>query len=385
MDFAFTPEQEQFRRDLQLFFADGRLQTAREELLRLGPREDADMRPIHRRLGERGWLAINWPQQYGGHGKTAIEAAIVHQELVRHGFPDLLYVVNICYVGSFLLLAAGEQLKQTYLPRMARGEICASTLYSEPGVGSDLSALNTQARFDGHTYRLYGKKIYSQTTQFADYGLVAARTAEGRNKYEGITLFFVPLKAPGVQVSPVMNISDDPFSDVVFDGVEVPPEHVIPPLHGGWPLLNAALSIERTGLEAHLKMRSWLDMIIARARETGRLRDPLIADQIIALDAQVEAGGLMAWRMIAKQARGEFDDVGSAMSKWYNTELGRAIVRLGTELEGLNGILSRWDGRAPASGRIEAAYREAPGLTLSAGTSEIMLYSIAAAHLKVYQ
>jgi alkylation response protein AidB-like acyl-CoA dehydrogenase len=385
MDFAFTPEQAQFRRDLQAFFAEERVQAARERLAHSGPREDVDMRPIHRWLGERGWLAVNWPEQYGGCGKTSLEAAIVQQELVRHGFPDLLYVVNICYIGSFLLLAGSDYLKQTYLPRMARAELCASTLYSEPGVGSDLSALNTRAHFDGQVYRLYGKKIYSQTTQFADYALVAARTADGRNKYEGITLFFVPLKAPGVQVQPVLNLSDDPFSDVVFDGVELSPEHVIPPLHGGWPLLNAALSIERTGLEAHLKMRSWLDLLIARARETGRLSDPCIAEQIIALDTQVEAGGLMAWRMIAKQARAEFDDIGSAMSKWYNTELGRAIVRLGAQIEGLSGLLSRGDPQASLGGRIEAAYRECPGLTLSAGTSEIMLYTIAAAHLKVYQ
>jgi alkylation response protein AidB-like acyl-CoA dehydrogenase len=184
-------------------------------------------------------------------------------------------------------------------------------------------------------------------------------------------------------VRTVPNLSDDPFSDVELDGVEVPADHVIGTLHGGWALLNAALSIERTGLEAHLKMRSWLDAVIARAAETGGLDDPLVADRVMALDARVEAGGLMAWRLIARLAARQFDAIGSAMSKWYSTELARDIARLAIDVEGLPGALSRWDPDAPAGGRPEAAYRESPGLTLSAGTSEIMLYAIAGAHLRV--
>ncbi|MGQ0825925.1 MAG: acyl-CoA dehydrogenase family protein [Actinomycetota bacterium] len=383
--FSLTDAQREFRDELRQFLADERIRRMSRELARLGPREDADMRPVHRWLGERGWLAVSWPERYGGLGKSAIEAAIVHQELVRHGLPDLVYVVSICYVGDFLLLAGSDALKDRYLPRLARGEISACTLYSEPGVGSDLSSLAARAhRLDG-THRLYGTKIYSQTTQFANYAMVAARTAEPKGaKHEGITLFWVDLAAPGVTVRPVFNISDDAFSDVVFDGVEVPDDHVVGPLHRGWPLLNAALSIERTGMEAHLKMRSWLDAIVARAREIDDLGDPVLGDRMVALDAQVEAGGVMAWRMVEKQSRREFDEIGSAMSKWYNTELARPIARLALDIEGPTGSLSRWDGRAPSGGRAEAAYREAPGLTLSAGTSEIMLYAIAAGYLRVH-
>src|SRR5207253_2965504 len=134
-----------------------------------------------------------------------------------------------------------------------------------------------------------------------------------------------------------------------------------------------------------LKMRSWLDAVMARAGETGQLEDPSIAERVMALDAQVEAGGLMAWRLVDRLSRGQFDAVGSAMSKWYNTELARGISRLALDVDGLGGTLSRADPDAPAGGGAEAAYRECPGLTLSAGTSEIMLYAIASAHLRVHE
>jgi alkylation response protein AidB-like acyl-CoA dehydrogenase len=381
----FTAEQIEFERAVGELLAEAWADDVRERVASGVPSGEIDMGPVHRRLGKHRWLAASWPPEYGGLGKTAVEAAILHRELVRNGFPDLVYVVSICYVGNFLLLAGNERLKQTYLPRLASGEISACTLYSEPGAGSDLGSLTSTAEPADGSFRLHGTKIYSQGTQFADYGLVAARVpGAGQSKYDGITLFWVPLRSAGVTVRPVPNISDQPFSEVVFDGVEVPADHVVGPPYQGWSLLNAALTIERTGFEAHLKMRHWLDSVIQRARDNRGLADPLIADALVALDSQVEAGGVLAWSMIGKQVRSEIDDVGSAMSKWYNTELAKPIARLALDFDGLSGTLTQRDGAAPAAGRAAGFYPATPGLTLSAGTSEIMLYAITGGHLRVH-
>jgi alkylation response protein AidB-like acyl-CoA dehydrogenase len=380
--FAFDADQIAFRNELREFLAEPRVHDARDRLAQRGPFEDGDVRDVHRWLGERGWLAPGWPVEYGGSGRSPIEAAIVHEELVRHGLPDLVYVVTICYVGGFLLLAGNERLRQDYLPRLARGEATACTLYTETTAGSDLGSLATHARRTKSGWAIYGTKVYSQTTHVADYAIVAARTATAEPAgHDGITLFWLPLSSPGVTVRRVVNMSDDVFSDVVLDGVQIPEDHVIGEVGQGWRLLNAALSLERTGLEAHLKMRSWLDAVTARAAATGRLDDPLVTDALVALDSQVVAGGRMAWEIIANHARGRIDDAAAAMSKWYNTELGRPIGRLALDLDGLDGTLSRWDGAAPIAGRMEAALREAPGLTISAGTSEIMLYAVSAGSL----
>lgn len=385
MDFAFTSEQQAFRRELRAFFAEERVQAILADLHRAAPRQPIHAPQIYRWMGERGWLAPDWPPEYGGLGKTRIEAAIVSEELSANRVPDIVHAVSIIIVGQFLLLAGTPEQKKRYLGSLARGEITASVLYSEPDTGSDLASLSTRAKAEGDGYALFGTKIYSQPTEFADYGLVAARTMVGKTKYEGITLFLIPLQSKGVKVSPMWNITDDRFSEVVLDGAWVPREAIIGALNGGWRLVNAALSLERTGLDFYVKMRRWLDWITDHARATGRIEEPWVRQQLASLEAQVEAGHLLAWRTISQLARGEVNDVTAAMSKWYNTEIGRGLVRLGTEMDGLEGLLSRWDREAPMDGLIEAAYREVPGLTLSAGTSEIMLYLIAASGLKLFE
>jgi alkylation response protein AidB-like acyl-CoA dehydrogenase len=369
MSVPLTPEQAGFRDSLREFLAEPRVREVRR---RVAAGETLDIRPVHRWLGERGWLAVGWPREYGGLGRGAVAAAILHRELVRHGLPDLVYVVSICYVGNFLLLAGSDELKRRYLPRLASGELSACTLYSEPDAGSDLAALSCRAEPAAGGYRLHGTKTYSQATEYAQYGLVAARTSiAGRSRPDGITLFWVAMDAPNLRIRSVPTISDHPFSEVTLDGVQVPRDHVVGPPDDAWPLLSAALSIERTGLEAQLKMRHWLDTVISRTAADGRLADPALADRVVRLDTQVEAGGLLAWELVAKQDGNQLSEAETAMSKWYNTELARPISRLALDVDG------------PA-GTVAGYYRESPGLTLSAGTSEIMLYAISAGHLRVH-
>ncbi|SDH31374.1 Acyl-CoA dehydrogenase [Lentzea fradiae] len=382
---VLTAEQRELRNVVRALLDTPEAVRIRERHACAAPGEEIDVRPVHRLLGERGLLAVSWPHEYGGGGRTAVEAAIVHEEIVRSGLPDLSYVVSICYVGDFLLTAAGEALRAAYLPLLASGEINACTLYSEPGAGSDLGALAGRAEPVGGGYRLHATKVHAQATRYADHALVAARIGErGEAKHDGITLFWVPLHAPGVRVEQVMGLDDHPYSRVELDGVEVPADHVIGPPGQGWPLLNAALTVERTGFEAHLKTRSWLEAVARRARRTGLAEDPLVADRLAALEVEVTAGGVLAWEMVGKQARREVDHVGSAMSKWYNTELGTPIARLALEVEGPAGVLNgRYPGE-PGPGRAEQFLRQSPGLTLSAGTSEIMLYAISTGHLRVH-
>jgi alkylation response protein AidB-like acyl-CoA dehydrogenase len=384
VDFSLTPEQERFLSDVRAFFQEDRVQKSIHEMRQFAPREEAGLPDVYRWLGERGWLAANWPPEYAGLGRTAIEAAMVSEEMSLHGVPDLTHVLSIDIVGLFVLLAGTPEQKERFLPPLARGEKAATVIYSEPGTGSDLSSLQTRADPDGDGWRLYGRKVYSMKCEFADHALCAARTRVTDDKFDGITLFMVPLKEEGVQIHPLWNIGNERFDDVRLNGVRVTRGELIGPLHRGWQIINAVLSLERTGIDYQAKVRRWLDAIIDRAAETGRIADPVIGHQIVALDAQVRAGRLLAWRVMSNLSRGEIDEVASAMAKWYNTELGKAVVRLALELEGLEGTLTQWDGEAPMGGLLEGAYRESPGLTISAGTSEIMLYLIASTGLRVY-
>jgi alkylation response protein AidB-like acyl-CoA dehydrogenase len=384
MDLWLTPEQLAFQRDVRDYLSSPEVRQEVERYWSSPRRQEVHPDRVYRGLGERGWLAANWPPEYGGLGRTLVEAAIVGEEMIFHGVPDTIHVNTVDIIGFFLLLVATPAQKQRFLPRLASGELNISVLYSEPEVGSDLASLQTRAERDGDGFRVYGTKVYSLKTQFSGYGMCAARTNFAVDKYRGITLLLVPLDAPGVRIEPLWNVTDERFNQVVLDGVRVGPEDVLGPVDGGWQLISAALALERTGLDYYAKARRWLDAVIARAEETGHLRDPRFSHRIVDLDAKVEAGRLLAWRIVTQLARGEIDEAGSAGSKWYSSELSKLITDLALDMEGLEATLSRWDGEAPAGGLLEAARRETPSLTFSGGTSEIMLHVVSTVGLKLH-
>lgn len=385
MDFGLNDEQGRFYKELLRFFAEDRVQKSIEEMRTLPPRREDGFPDIYRWLGERGWLAVNWPVEYGGLGKTAVEAGLVSEQLALNGVPDLTHVLSIDIVGLFLLLVGTPEQKRRFLPPIARGEKAATVLYTEPQSGSDLSSLQTRAERDGDGWRIYGRKTFPMKSPWAEHALTAVRTSDTGNKFEGITLFMVPLREGGVEIRPLWGMGNERFDDARLDGVRVTSDDVVGGLDRGWQIINAVLALERTGVDYQGRVRRWTDMMIARARATGKLSDPHVAHQLAALDAQVTAGRLLTFRVLGNVSRGVIDEVASAMAKWYNTELGKSVVRAWLELEGLEAVLSQWDGEAPLDGILEGAYRETPGMTIAAGTSEIMLYVIAANGLRLFQ
>jgi alkylation response protein AidB-like acyl-CoA dehydrogenase len=327
-------------------------------------------------LAERGWLAIHWPAQYGGGGKSEIEAGIFVEEAARAGVPLMVYGLTISIFGAFLLLAGTEAQKQL-LPPIARGELLCNILYTEPDAGSDLAALSTRAVADGYEFVFTGAKIFNSVGHLAGYGLIAARTDPAAPRYKGITLFLVPMHDPHVQVNPMWTMSEEHFNEVVLDGVRVPGANIVGELNGGWALLNQALAVERNGLVIAAEAMHWLDLLSEQVRSAGRGADPLVRQRVAALAGEVTAARLLAWRVVALQARHEVDDVRSAMSKWYAGELCKRLTHVAGEILGLAGTLDRFDSAAPAGGQLEAAHRWAPAWGIAAGTSEIMLYLIA--------
>lgn len=383
MRFSFTEEQEAFRRQVREFLAEDRVRKAADAVRHLPPRAEPGLLDIYRWLGEKRWLAVNWPHEYGGLGGTIVEKSILTEELIRARVPDLVHIVSVDIVGLVLLLVGTERQKRTYLPALAAGEQSASVLYSEPGVGSDLAALRTRAEPDGDGWRLYGRKIYSLKSQFADFALCAARTTDSDVRFHGITLFLVPMRTPGVLTQPIWNMSDEQFCDVTLDGIRLTRDHVLGEVDGGWQVINEVLPVERTGLEFQAKARRLLDEVLARAARDGRLDDPAYQQRLVELDAAATAAHLMAWQVISDLRDGRLDGVTTAMSKLFATELFKRISEYALETGGLDATLSGWDSADTTGGRREAAHREGPGITLSAGTSEIMRYLVASTGLRL--
>ncbi|MEO7910230.1 MAG: acyl-CoA dehydrogenase family protein [Roseiflexaceae bacterium] len=377
MEFGFTPEQEALRTQMRAFLQGIAVQDILAELRALPPRAVQHSPELHGLLAARGWLAIHWPAEYGGGGKSEIEAGIVVEECARAGLPLMVYGLTISIFGAFLLLAGSAAQKQQLLPQIARGELICNILYTEPDAGSDLAALGTRAVADGDDFVISGAKIFNSAAHLASYGLLAARTDQAAARYQGITLFLVPMRDPHVQINPMWTIADEHFNEVVLDGVRVPRENIVGELNGGWALLNQALAVERNGLVIAAEAARWLDLLIAQIRSSGQGRDAIVRQRVAALAAEVAAARLLAWRVVALQARGQIDDVRSAMSKWYAGELCKRVTHVAGEIMGLAGTLDRFDPAAPVAGQLEAAHRWSPAWGIAAGTSEIMLYLIA--------
>jgi alkylation response protein AidB-like acyl-CoA dehydrogenase len=376
MDFGFTAEQEALRAEMRAFLHSAPVQGILAELRARPPRAAQHSPELHSLLAERGWLAIHWPAEYGGGGKSEIEAGIFVEEAARAGVPLMVYGLTISIFGAFLFLAGTEAQKQQLLPQIARGELICNILYTEPDAGSDLAALSTRAVADGDDFVISGAKIFNSVGHLAGYGLLAART-DTAARYQGITLFLVPMHDPHVQINPMWTMADEHFNEVVLDGVRVPRANIVGQLNGGWALLNQALAVERNGLVIAAEAARWLDLLLAQVRSSGQGRDPIVRQRVVTLAAEVATARLLAWRVVALQAHGQVDDVRSAMSKWYAGELCKRLTHVAGEIMGMAGTLDRFDAAAPAQGQLEAAHRWAPAWGIAAGTSEIMLYLIA--------
>jgi alkylation response protein AidB-like acyl-CoA dehydrogenase len=363
-------------REHESFLAEVRDQLASEpvqrELSKLQESEEhePDARQLYRELGRLGLLAVNWPEEYGGQGRTLLESALVVQELVRAGIPDTLHVNTIQIVGLFLLLAGTPEQKEQHLPAFARGEKFASVLYTEPGSGSDLASLRATAVEDGDGYRLNGTKVFSLKSDITDVGLAALRTSDEGSKYAGLTLFLVDLDAEGVRRSVIPSIADEQFHRVELHDVHVPRDAVVGEVGEGWPLLSKALAIERTGLDYLLKAERWLGAAVE-----GLDGDESLAADVGRYGAALEASRALTWSVLEQLAEDVVDEPRAAAAKYYSSELAQEIALWAPRVHG-----SAYAARGLPSGSrrvLESAFREAPGLTLSAGTSEMMLQIVA--------
>ncbi|OPC78085.1 hypothetical protein B4N89_38415 [Embleya scabrispora] len=329
----------------------------------------------YRALGGAGLLAPHWPRAYGGLDADSYASATVAEELALHGVPDSARVNTVDNAGATLLAAGTPEQRARHLPAMARGERVFAVLYTEPEAGSDLAALTTEAHPTRHGWLLNGVKSWNARTSSATFGICAARTPGAGNRYAEISLFIVPLRAPGVHVEPIATINPELFFHVRLDDVALPPDALVGRPGQGWALLSRALGLERTGICFAGRAVRWLDRLIAALRAQDRLPAAEARHELRRLDAEVRSCRLLAWRAVRDVAEQRPDASTAAAAKWWASELAQRVARSAWELLG----------PPPAAGVGHAqfpdlllAVREAPGLTLAAGASEVLLNTLAA-------
>ena len=386
MNITFTQQEEDFRQEIRDFISE-ELPDDWDPLGQPGQSAEerqAFTRGMSKRLAEKGWLTLAWPEEYGGQGRSIMEQVIYNEEMSYWNVPGTeLGTGAISWVGPVLMLAGTDDQKREHLPPIARAERYWCTLYSEPGSGSDLASLQTSAVRDGDDFIINGQKIWTSSAHFADWGWLAARTNPDAPKHRGISLFMLDMKSPGVEVRPIYNMAGGhDFNEVYFNDVRVPSGNLVGTEDRGWYTLAVALDFERSGVGYSAGARRTLDALTRYVKETERAaaplsKDPSVRKKLAQRYVETEISRWLSYRVAWMQSQGQIPNAEASMSKMYGTELTQRVARTGMEILGMAGQLSEGSKWAPLYGHIQHSYLMSTSSTIAAGTSEIQRNIIA--------
>ncbi|WP_300608745.1 acyl-CoA dehydrogenase family protein [Trebonia sp.] len=327
-----------------------------------------------------GFLGEDWPPEYGGKGESdPMEDAIFTEELGRAGAPA---PIGAAYLASGALLSYGtDEQKRKYLPRIRNGEDIWCQLFSEPNAGSDLAALRTQARLDGHSYVINGQKVWTTNAHNADLGYLLART-DTTKKHAGISAFILVMRSPGVEIRPLREITGTAdFNEVFFTDVRVPAANLIGGPGEGWQVATASLVKERQGNRGlGSRLRSRLDDLLALAREVER-SDPALAARLRPrlgrVIASTEVCNYLHSRSLERRLADEGDAADAPVSKIFSSEVNVAMIDLALAYQGDRGVLAEGDPGVLDGGSWQDDLLYSRTYTIAGGSNEILRNLIA--------
>jgi len=310
MDLRFTEEDEAFRKEIADWLAENL--TGEFECVRgrggAGDEEALfeERRAWEKKLGQAGWNCVGWPKKYGGRDATLMQQVIFHEEYARAGGPGRLIHVGEGLLGPTVLAFGTQEQKDRFLLPIARGEELWCQGYSEPNAGSDLANVKTKAWLEGDEWVIEGQKVWTSGAAWSDWCFVLARTEPDAPSHKAISYLLVPMRQPGVEIRPIIQMTgDSEFSEVFFDGARTARENIIGKPGEGWKVAMGTLAFERgaSTLGQQLSFQNELNQTIEIAKKNGRIHDPVIRQRIA--DAWI---GLRIMRYNALRSFSHADD-----------------------------------------------------------------------------
>jgi alkylation response protein AidB-like acyl-CoA dehydrogenase len=332
---------------------------------------------VHRALGAAGLLFPDWPEKFGGRGADAdsTRASLAVWQEVGYTPPPRS---TTGLVGAAIQKFGTPELQEEVLPRMARGEITAALGYTEPSGGSDVFAAKTRAHRDGDDWIINGQKMFTSGAEWASFAFCIVRTDPDAPKHKGLTMFLVPLDAPGVEIHPVFTFMDERTNATFYADVRIPDRYRIGEVNGGVKVLASALSQEQSGGYYHKNLRAMSAAVAAWARETTRDGRPVIEEsQTLARLAKVAADAnvaeAMSARPLAMRLANQPDFAYGPAAKVFSTE---AFIKDSADLIDLAAPKSLLRG-PEGLGMVEMGYRHSTATTIYGGTSEVLRSMVA--------
>jgi alkylation response protein AidB-like acyl-CoA dehydrogenase len=237
-----------------------------------------------RKMGERGWIGMTWPKQYGGHEKSFLERYVVMEEMLAAGAPVSAHWIADRQSGPTLLRFGTEEQRQKFLPAIARGELSFAIGMSEPDSGSDLASLRTRAERVAGGYRVNGTKVWTSNAHRAHYILATFRTAsDPKDRHAGLTQFLVDTKTPGITINPIIDLTGEHhFNMVQFEDAFVPEAMRVGNEGDGWKQVTNELAFERSGPERYLSCLALIRELIAAVGPSPSERAAPVVGRLIA-------------------------------------------------------------------------------------------------------
>ena len=331
-------------------------------------------------LGKTGWIGLGWPVEHGGQARTPLEQLAFIEEMERVEAPRAGAAVQ----ANALMMHGTPQQQARWLPEILAGQAMHGMGYSEPGAGSDLAALRTKATRDGDEWVINGQKIWT-TTWWGKYMFLAARTdPDARPSHAGISMFVVPMDAPGIQIKPAKTMYDGTFANIFYDDVRVAADAMIGKVNGGWKVLTDALAAERglIGGGIVMKVAQTFELLCdyvrhAHADGVPLGADPLVRDRIATLAAEIEVGRQLMVHCAELALDGTTPPEYGAISKVFSGELMERFGEAALDIIGMRATLSHSAPGAIANGKFEQSLRHSLMWVISIGTNEIQRSLIA--------
>jgi len=378
VDFDDTPEEAAIRREVRAWLEQNA--TRREAGTLATRRRWRDPSPgaqlghvracqeFQRRLYEGGWAGVTWPAEYGGRAGTAIEQAIVNQEMAHFEVGTGALAVGVGMVGPTLLEWGTDQQKSDHLRAILRGDEVWCQLFSEPGAGSDLAGLRTRAERDGDTWVVNGQKVWTSLAQHSQWAILLARTDPDVPKHRGITFFLVDMASPGVDVRPLRQIDGVAhFNEVFLTDVRIPSSQVVGPVDDGWRVSRTTLQSERALIGGGEGVR--FEDLVALAASTGRSADPVVRQDLARAYVRFELLRYLGLRVQTALSRGVSPGSETSVMKLAYSEHIAALYDLALTLEGAAGMLGTE--AAPDGGYWQQQFLSQWTVRIGGGTDQV--------------
>ena len=347
MDFSFTPAELEFVDEVRTWLSEhmvgefaslsGRGLTGHDDV-------DPELQIAwERELAKGGWLGIDFPASIGGRECSLVEQVLFHKTYVEMRAPGRIPNMGVTLLGPTVMAFGSPEQQQRFVPKILAGEELWCQGYSEPDAGSDLSNVKTKAVLDGDKWVINGQKVWTSLAQFADWIFVVARTDPGSERHAGLSYLLVPMNQPGIEIRPIIQITGGAeFNETFFSDATTDAHLVVGGEGNGWKVAMGTLAFERgaSTLGQQVSFRQELDDLMAAAKATGRLDDPVVRQELTQAYITLEILRYNQLRMLTALSQDGVPGPEASIGKLYWASWHRTMGELWMLVRGTSGMIA---------------------------------------------